>query len=318
MFAQPSLGTVDGAPKCTPFDFAAASTNIARFLQSLDADGDPTNGIDIVAANTALANTTVTSDAFIGDDATFAANTDITGALAVTGDTLIDPAVALANLNLGTDDTFDNAELEGKLFVVIDPVESDIGIISFDTISSGAEVFSIFAGDTTDAGDDGLGTDETWAVGTDGVLTLTEAAEGTVTTVNRIGGSTSSISLTHSEDGSAPLPATLLIPKALTANALGGDGVTITSNTYDVIDSDGTPINITFNSDGTFTDNTNNETGTFAQYVVVNDGCAVAHPTLTSLILIDPHITKGLQCIGAHLCLQSGHWMIPNITYFVD
>jgi hypothetical protein len=263
-----NIGTVDGAPKCTPFDFAAASTNIARFLQSLDADGDPTNGIDIVEANTALAGTTVSSDAFTGDDATFAANLDIIGALAAAGGaTLIDPVVALANLNTGTDDTFDNTDLEDKLFVVIDPIESDIGIISFDTIASGAEVFSIFAGDTTAAGSDGQGTDETWSVDA-GVLTLTDTSDGRVTTVKRIGGSTRSISVTHSEGGVAPLPASLLIPRAFTAAGLGGGGVGgdgITSKTYDVIDSDGSPINVTFSSNGTFTDNTNNESATFAE-----------------------------------------------------
>lgn len=302
-----NIGTVDGAPKCTPFDFAAASTNIARFLQSLDADGDPTNGIDIVAANTALAGTTVTSDAFLGDDATFAANPDITGALATTGDTLIDPAVALANLNLGTDDTFDNTELEGKLFVVIDPIESDIGIISFDSISSGAEVFSVFAGETTDAGGNGLGADETWVISTDGVLTLTDIVDGAVTTVNRIGGSTSSISVTHSEGVSTPLPATLLIPQVITASDLGGDGISITSKTYDVIDSDGTPINITFKSDGTFTDNTNSETGTFEEdgtpgvILIVND----SFPDEVTFMIVmdgDPNVldqTANILLLGA-------------------
>lgn len=288
------LGTVDGAPKCTPFDFATASTNIARFLQSLDADGDPTNGIDIVAANTALASTTISSDAFLVDTATFEANTAITDAITDGGGTLISEQEAIDNLNLGTDDTFENAELEGNLFVVLDPIESDIGIISFDTIADGAEVFSVFAGETTDAGGDGLGTDETWVVGTDGVLTLTEAADGTVTTVKRIGGSTSSISVTHSEDGSAPLPATLLIPQVISASDLGGDGVSITSKTYDVIDSDGTPINVTFNSDGTFTDNTNNETGTFEEddtpgvIVIVNDSFP---DEVTFMIVIDGEAT---------------------------
>lgn len=289
-----NIGTVAGAPVCTPFDFAAASTNIARFIQSLDADGDPTNGIDIVAANTALVGTTISSDAFTVDTATFEADTAIAGALVTTGDTLIDEATAVANLTAGTDTTFDNAELEGKLFVVIDPVESDIGIISFDTIASGAEVFSVFANETTDAGGDGLGTDETWVVGIDGVLTLTEPADGSVTTVNRIGGSTSSISVTHSEDGSDALPATLLIPVNITAAILGGDGVSVTSKTYDVIDSDGTPINVTFKSDGTFTDNTNNETGTYEEdgtpgVIVITN--ASFPDEVTFLIVIDGDAT---------------------------
>ena len=101
-----NLGTVAGAPVCTPFDFAAASTNIARFIQSLDADGDPSNGIDLVAANAALAGTTISSDAFTVDTATFEADPDIAAALVTTGDTLIAEDEALANLNAGTDSDF--------------------------------------------------------------------------------------------------------------------------------------------------------------------------------------------------------------------
>ena len=260
-----SIGTVDGAPVCTPFDFGAASTNIARFIQSLDADGDPTNGIDIAAASTALAGTTITSDAFLVDDATFTANPDIAAALVTTGDTLIDAATATANLTAGTDTTFDKAELEGKLFVVIDPIENDIGIMSFDTIADGAEVFSVFAGETTAAGDDGRGFDENWAVDDSGVLTLTDTIDGAVTTVNRIGGSTRSISVTYSEDGAAALPATLLIPQVITVDDLGGDGVSFTSKTYDVVDN-GELINITFKSDRTYVLNDGSgETGTYEE-----------------------------------------------------
>lgn len=318
-----NIGTVDGAPKCTPFDFAAASTNIARFLQSLDADGDPTNGIDIVDANTALAGTTITSDVFVVDTATFEANTAITDAITDGGGTLISEQDAINNLNLGTDDTFEYAELEGKLFVVIDPIESDIGIISFDTIASGAEVYSVFAGETTDAGGDGLGADETWSVGTDGVLILTDTVDGIVTTVNRIGGSTSSISVTHSEDGAVPLPATLLIPQVITANDLGGDGVSITSKTYDVIDADGTPINVTFKSDGTFTDNTNNETGTYEEdntpgvILIVND----SFPDEVTFMIVmdgDPNVlgqTANILLLGA---IPVGGTPIDPILSFIN
>lgn len=301
-----SLGTVPGAPVCTPFDFAAASTNIARFIQSLDADGDPTNGIDLVAANTALAGTTISSDAFTVDTATFEANPAIAAALITTGDTLIAEQDALDNLNAGTDTTFDNAELEGKLFVVLDPVGSDIGIISFDTIASGATVFSVFAGDTTAAGSSGQGTDETWVVGPDGVLTLTDIVDGRVTTVKRVGGSSRSISVTHSEDGSAALPATLLIPEDLTAAKLGGDGISVASKTYSAIDSDGvTPISITFNSDGTFADDfgpgTYEDEGT-PGVIFIRD--AVDPTEVTFLVVIDGDIdvvgeTTNILLLGA-------------------
>lgn len=315
-----NLGTVPGAPVCTPFDFAAASTNIARFIQSLDADDDPTNGIDLVAASAALAGTTISSDAFVGDDATFAANTDIQGALATTGDTLLDPAVAVANLNAGTDTTFDNAELEGKLFVVIDPVESDIGLFHFETIASGAKAFSIFAGDTTAAGGDGLEIIENWAVGADGVLTLVDTVDGTITTVKRVGGSSRSISVTHSEDGSAPLPATLLIPEDLTVADLGGNIVDVISKTYGGTDTDGSPIDITFNSDGTWTDITNSETGTYAQsqpgmVVLTSD----QYPEdITFLVLIDGDInvvgeTVSMLILGG--TIVSGPVDDPDIVF---
>ena len=305
-----SLGTVAGAPVCTPFDFAAASTNIARFIQSLDADGDPTNGIDLVAANTALAGTIIGSDAFTVDTATFEADPAIAAALVITEDELIPEDEALANLAAGTDTTFDSAELEGKIFVVIDPVENDIGIISFDTIASGAEVFSVFANDTTAAGSDGQGTDETWVVGSDGVLTLTDIFDGTVTTVNRVGGSSRSISITYSEGGSAALPATILIPEDLTATKLGGDGINVASKTYDAIDSDGTPISITFSSDGRFSDDSGGSIPTVGDYA--NDGTPNVitiidddTPTeITFLIVIDGDInavgeTASILLLGA-------------------
>jgi hypothetical protein len=300
-----SLGTVAGAPICTPFDFAAASTNIARFIQSLDADGDPSNGIDLVAANIALADTIINSAAFTVDTATFEANPDIAAALVTTDNTLIAEQEALDNLNAGTDTTFDNAELEGKIFVVIDPVESDIGIISFDTIASGAEVFSVFANDTIAAGSDGQGTDETWVVGSDGVLTLTDLFDGSVTTVNRVGGSSRSISVTYSEDGSAVLPATLLIPQINTAALLGGDGIAVASKNYDVIDVDGTPINITFYSDGSFIDDS--AIGNYADEGTPNVITIIDSDTpteITFMILIDGDIsvvgeTASILLLGA-------------------
>jgi len=283
-----NLGSVAGAPKCTPFDFGAASINIAQFIQSLDADGDPSNGIDINAAATALAGTTITSDAFLADNATFAANPEITAALTTTGDTLIDVATATQNLNDGTDSTFDAAELDSKIFVVIDPTENDIGIFSFDDVVT-AEVSSVFASDTTAAGSDGIGTDETWVVGGDGVLTLTDVLDGTVTTVNRIGGSSNSISVNFSEAGAAALPATLLIPEDITAVSLGGDGTITLSKTYDVIDSDGTPLTITFNSDGTYAVPADGETGAYDVGVIAENTITLvndAFPTEKTFVLI--------------------------------
>jgi hypothetical protein len=288
-----NIGTVAGAPVCTPFDFAAASTNIARFLQSLDADGDPSNGIDIVAANTALAGTTVSSDAFLAADAaTFAADPNITAALAATGDTLIDEATAIANLTTGTDNTFETGELSGKLFVVLDPTNVDIGVMSFD---GNGFVSSIFPEDTTSGGGDGSGFDENWVINASGQLVLTDPVEGFTTIVNRIGGSSRSITVTYSQDGAVALPASLLIPQAVTYDDLGGPSIGDT-RTYDVVDSDGTPLSVVMTRSATdavtYIVNANsNDTGTFTVgdiapniVTITDDG----DPTsLTFMILLD-------------------------------
>jgi len=295
-----NLGSVAGAPKCTPFDFGVASTNIARFIQSLDADGDPSNGIDITAANQALASTTIGSDAFLVDTPTYEANTDISGALTTAGGTDVGEAAAIANLTAGTDPTFDPNELDSKIFVVIDPTENDIGIISFDDAVT-AEVFSVFASDTTAAGSDGMGTDETWVVDAGGVLTLTDVFDGTVTTVNRVGGSSNSISVNFSEGGGAALPATLLIPEDVTTADLSG-------KTYDVIDSDGTPLTITFNADLTYAIPAEGETGTYQVGVDAANTITLvddAFPTEKAFVLIidgDPTVvgnTANILILGA-------------------
>ena len=270
-----TLGTVAGAPGITPLDFGAASTNIARFIQSLDADNDPTNGIDLTAAVTALAGTTIGSDAFQVDTATFEANTEIDDALTTAGKTLIDEATAVANLAAGTDSTFDPAELADKVFVLIDHVNNAVGLLAFDASS----VFSILSTDTTSAGEDGIGGDDIWSVDPGGVLTLEDVAGGSTTVINRIGSSTEAISVTVSEDGAPLLPATFVFPEAVTAADLGGDGSTITSKTYDVVDQDGAPISVTFSFDGTYEAIENS--------IVVENGTFLANtpaPGVTTLI----------------------------------
>ncbi len=98
------LGTLtDGAPIITPFDFGAAAENIARFLQTLDADGDPSNGIDLTAAAAMLADTVLDAAVFQSDAATFEAA--IAAAVEVVlgaGEVLIDAATAIDNLFAGT------------------------------------------------------------------------------------------------------------------------------------------------------------------------------------------------------------------------
>ena len=63
--------------------------NFARYIQSIDADGDPSNGITIEAA----AHTAATGASIDFSSVTF--DTDIAGVVAGTGDTLIDGATAL-------------------------------------------------------------------------------------------------------------------------------------------------------------------------------------------------------------------------------
>lgn len=280
------IGTVTAAPKCTPTDFGAAKLNIARFIQSLDADGDPTNGIDLVAASAALAGTTISSDAFNGDDATFAANADIAAALATTGDTLLDAATAQANLDNGTDATFSAAELEGNTFVVIVPGEDDLGIISF---SIGGQAVEVFIEDTTIGGGDGSEFPTTWTIDPDGVLVQTASEDGEVEVirVTRVGGSSRAISVNVLDAGETEaIPVTLLIPQLVTAPLLGGT----TSKTYDVITTDGTPLEATFNSDGTFTtDEPGSGTGTYKvveNVISIDDSVGGSDGEITSLLLL--------------------------------
>lgn len=250
-----TLGTIPGAAGITPYDFGTGDTvaNVARFIQSLDADDDPSNGIDLTAAAIALAGTSISSDVFQADKLAFENNPDIVAALVLTGDTLIDQMTALDNLADGTDSMFDPVELQDKVFVLIDHVSNAVGLLAFEASS----VFSILSTDTTSVGEDGIGGDDIWSVDlTSGVLTLEDIAGGSTTIINRIGSSTEMISVTVSEDGSPLLPATFVFPEAVSNADLGGDGSTITSKTYDVVDQDGALISVTFSYDGLSVDGT--------------------------------------------------------------
>jgi hypothetical protein len=66
------LGTLpDGQAVVTPYDFGAAAENIARLLQTLDADANHLNGIDLAAAAIALAGTAMDASTFTSDATTF-------------------------------------------------------------------------------------------------------------------------------------------------------------------------------------------------------------------------------------------------------
>jgi hypothetical protein len=131
------LGTLpDGQPVVTPYDFGAAAENIARLLQTLDADANHLNGIDLTAASTALSDTTLDASAFVSDATTFETTIQpvLDTALGV-GATLIDAATAIANLDAGIDSTFDVEELAGSVLVLDLPSESDTGIVIFEPLA---------------------------------------------------------------------------------------------------------------------------------------------------------------------------------------
>jgi len=249
------LGTLtDGAARCTPDDFVVP-LNIARFLQTLDADGNPDNGIDLTIASAALAGTTVSSAVFEGGDpVAFAADADIAAAVATaaaataaTGGkaTLIDETTAATALASGTSTAFIPADVSGKAFMVIDPSVPEIGLIQFNT---GGTVDAVFLTDTTSVGGDGTGSieNETWTLNANGTVTISDPIGPIV--VTKAGKSSRAISVTVVDAGSTTaFPLTLLIPTPITALDLAGT----TSKTYDVTNTNGIVSRVTFNADGT-------------------------------------------------------------------
>jgi len=249
------LGTLtDGAARCTPDDFVVP-LNIARFLQTLDADGNPDNGIDLTIASAALAGTTVSSAVFEGGDpVAFAADADIAAAVATaaaataaTGGeaTLIDETIAATALARGTSTAFIPADVSGKAFMVIDPSVPEIGLIQFNT---GGTVDAVFLTDTTSVGGDGTGSieNETWTLNANGTVTISDPIGPIV--VTKAGQSSRAISATVVDAGSTTaLPITLIIPTPITVFDLVGTA----SKTYDVTNTNGIVSRVTFNADGT-------------------------------------------------------------------
>ncbi len=253
------LGTlVDGAPVCTPFDFVIPE-NIARFLQSLDADGDPSNGIDLGAASTLLAGTNVNSDVFENPSSTgFAADTAITGALATTGDTLLDTATTNPNLRDGTDSTFDVAELAGFAFVLSDPLAAGLGIVKFNDLvnagDQGSSGSSTAFDETVAQGGIGVGEDFNWVINSNGGLDLT-FEDGTTTSIKKSGSSSRAITGVEAEPGSAPVVLTLLKALPVTETDMSGAPITVSgtsTKSFTITDPNGTET-IVFKADGTLT-----------------------------------------------------------------
>jgi hypothetical protein len=200
------LGTLpDGKALVTPNDFGDAAENIARLLQTLDADGEHINGIDLTAASTALADTTFDAAEFTADRTTF--ETAIQPVLDVAvgaGASLIDADIALANLAAALDSTFEVAELAGTVFIVDLPSADDGGIAVFDPLAdaadTGSSVTMFMRSDTIDEGGDGTTTVLDWSVDDNGILSVTDPIDDSVITIEKVGGSLGIISLKLTQD----------------------------------------------------------------------------------------------------------------------
>ena len=253
------LGTLnDGAAICTPYDFVIPD-NIARFLQSLDGDGDPSNGIDVSAAATALAGTNVGSSVFENPSSTgFATDPAIVGALATTGDVLLDTATTNANLRNGTDSTFDVAELAGFGFVLSDPLDAGLGIVKFDDLVNPGDQGSTGSDtpfdETVAQGGSGIGEDFTWVVNANGGLDLT-FEDGSTTSIKKSGSSSRAITGVETGPGSSPGALTLLKALPVTETDMSGAPITVTgtsTKSFTITDPNGTET-IVFKADGTLT-----------------------------------------------------------------
>jgi hypothetical protein len=251
------LGTLpDGMPLVTPNDFGAAAENIARFLQTLDADGEHINGIDLTAAATALANTELDASAFTSDSTTFETTIQpiLDTALGI-GAVLIDAETALANLAAALDSTFDVAELAGKVFIIDLPSENDTGIAVFDPLAdpadTGSFVTTFMLSDTIADGGDGTTTVLDWSVDASGILSVTDPSDSSVITVEKVGGSLGVISIRLAQ-GTEELVGSFLTPASGVAMDLTGEE----GRSYDSVDAGGNAL-ITFFPDGHSTRVTN-------------------------------------------------------------
>jgi hypothetical protein len=317
------LGTLtDGAVVCTPNDFIVPE-NIARFLQSLDADNDPTNGIDVSAASAALVGQTVSSDVFENTSSSgFAADPAIQGAISAAGTTLLDPETTNTNLRDGTDNTFDPAELAGLTFVISDPLEAGLGFITFDSLlnpSDRGSTGSLMSfSETVDQGGEGIEDDFAWNINTAGVMTLTFSGEDLVT-VKRSGGSSRAISITLIEMNMAPRPISILKLKPLTETDLSGAPITqggTFSRVHEINSPAGSEL-ITFNSDGTMSATGSSEgpwSGTWsaaANFLTVMDG-----NEWSFAVLLDGSVAEGGSLlIGDTIFNGFGQGGVPDLVW---
>ena len=245
------LGTLpDGQSLVTPYDFGDAAENIARLLQTLDADGNHLNGIDLTSASSALAGVTFESSGFIADAATFeAAIQPVLDAALGAGATLIDAATAMANLDAALDTTFDVAELADRVLVIDLPSEADTGFLVFDPLAnagdSGSTVELILLSDTLAAGGFGFTTELDWSVDANGVLHLSDPVEPLFSfRIERLGGSSGVISIRLTDDIDEIIGSFLIPQTGVEADLTGDSG-----RSFDVATSTGTEL-VTFYPNG--------------------------------------------------------------------
>lgn len=244
------LGSLpDGKSLVTPNDFGAAAENIARLLQTLDADGEHINGIDLTAAATALANTALDASAFTSDATTFETTIQPILDIAVgAGAVLIDAETALANLAAALDSTFDVVELAGNVLIVDLPSANDAGIAVFDPLADpadlGSSVTMFMRSDTIAEGGDGTTTVLDWSVDANGILSVTDPSDMSVITIEKVGGSLGIISIKLTQ-GAEELIGSFLSPANGVAMDLTGDD----GRSFDWLNAFGTTL-ITFFPDG--------------------------------------------------------------------
>ena len=309
------LGTLDdGAAVSTPNDFIVPE-NIARFLQSLDADSDPSNGIDVTAASTALAGQIVSSDVFENSSSTgFETDTSIVNAITAAGSTLLDTATANANLRDGTDNTFDPAELAGLTFIIADPLEGGFGFITFNVGSTGS---LMSYSETVEQGGSGIEDDFTWNVSNAGVLTLT-FTDGESVTITRSGGSSRAISIILNEPGEVARPISILKLKPLTETDLSGAPITqggTSTLTYAIISLGGNE-QLTFTSDGTLSATGSTEgpwSGTWS--IVANTLIVVDGNEWSYVVLLDGSLAEGGSLLVGDALYTGITNGVPNLVW---
>lgn len=314
-----SLGTLaDGSNLITPYDFIVPE-NIARFIQSLDADGDPTNGVDVTAASIALANQNVPSSVFENPSSTgFESDAAIIAAMATVGGSLIDTATANFNLANGTDSTFDPAELAGYSFLYFDPQTDDAGVVKFDELVNpndmGSTGFGISEEDLAEAGSGGMVEEFTWLIDANGVLIITND-DGTTSIINRLGGSTRLISIKVTENNIIEY-LTLYKAVAISETDLCGAPVTpggVSTKSFTITEDFHEANLVTFKSDGTFT--AADSGGVFPGYWSVG---TIARNVLLLTGEIDPNLFpndwRSITLLDGDLT-SSGSLFIIDFTY---